>query len=81
MAEWLMQWTATPCTRVRFPLPSPILGELMFDMIIYLVTYEGQTESAYTWEHSTWQGAEKLMGWLQEEFPEREWSIIEKDVS
>jgi hypothetical protein len=53
----------------------------MFDMIIYLVTYEGQTESVYTWEHSTWQGAEKLMGWLQEEFPEREWSIIEKDVS
>jgi len=51
------------------------------DMTIYLVNYEGQTESVYTWESSTYHGAEDLMVSLQEEFPEREWYIIEKDVS
>ena len=51
------------------------------DCYIYMVTYEGQTESAYTWTEYSWQFAECLKEQLEKEFPDRKWEIFEKDVS
>lgn len=53
----------------------------MQEAIIWLVTYKGQTESVYTWADYSYQSAVQLMKELQEEFPAREWSVEEKDVS
>jgi len=50
-------------------------------MSIWLVQYEGQTESAYEWTARYFEQALDLMKELENEFPEREWDIIEKDVS
>ena len=49
--------------------------------IIWLVTYKGQTESAYTWSSSSLEEALHLMERLRKEYPERDWDIEEKDVS
>lgn len=49
--------------------------------IIWLVTYKGQTESAYTWTAPYFEAARDLMKELENEFPDREWDVIEKDVS
>jgi hypothetical protein len=51
------------------------------DCVIWLVTYEGQTESAYTWSEYDWHSAERLKEQLEKEFPDRVWDICEKDVS
>jgi hypothetical protein len=53
----------------------------MREAIIWLVTYKGQTESAYTWTASCFRGACDLMKELENEFPDREWGVIDKDVS
>ena len=50
-------------------------------MVIYMVTYEGQTESAYTWTESDYSFAESLKVQLETQYPDRVWSIYEKDVS
>lgn len=54
---------------------------MSYDCLIYLVEYEGQTESAYTWWARSWGDAEYLMRELQEQHPDREWFVVEKDVS
>lgn len=51
------------------------------DCFIYMVTYEGQTESPYTWAEGCEYFAEKLKKELEAEYPDRVWSICEKDVS
>jgi len=51
------------------------------ELIVYLVEYKGQTESAYTWCYYTEREAEIELARLQQEYPEREWFIIYKDVS
>ena len=51
------------------------------DSYIYMVTHQGQTESAYTWTEYDWRSAEDLKKQLEKEFPDRVWSICEKDVS
>jgi hypothetical protein len=48
--------------------------------------YDGQWdglegESPYTWTAPSYQSAVDLKGELEEEFPDRVWSITEKDVS
>lgn len=53
----------------------------MRDAIIWLVTYKGQTESAYTWSAHDYDDAIYLMTDLKIEYPNREWNVIEKDVS
>jgi len=60
----------------------------MRDALIYMVTYDGQWdgstmqgESPYTWTAPSYQSAVDLKGELEEEFPDRVWSITEKDVS
>ena len=53
----------------------------MQEAIIWLVTYEGQTESPYKWAcNSFYEGHELLME-LMREYPERTWTLEEKDVS
>lgn len=49
--------------------------------IIYLVTYEGQTESPYKWADHDYHCAVELMRQLEREYPDRVWSVGEKDVS
>lgn len=49
-------------------------------MYIWLVTYEGQTESPYTWTASFYEAARDLMKELENEYPDRIWDIEEKDV-
>lgn len=51
------------------------------EAIVYLVTYEGQTESAYTWTGYSYREAEQIKGDLEKQFPARKWDIFEKDVS
>lgn len=53
----------------------------MREAIIWLVTYKGQTESAYTWTASCFEQARNLMKELENQFPDREWDFIDKDVS
>jgi len=53
----------------------------MRDCYIYLVTYQGQTESAYTWSEYSWSAAERLKQELEDRYPNRVWRIEEKDVS
>ena len=58
----------------------------MHDALIYMVTYEGQWdgrkgESPYKWTAFDRIEAEKLKTELKEKYPEREWSVSEKDVS
>jgi len=53
----------------------------MSDAIIWLIQYEGQTESAYTWHAHNYQSAVRYMKKLQAAHPGRKWDIIEKDVS
>ena len=60
----------------------------MHDALIFMVTYKGQWdgrkmegESPYKWTAFDRIDAEKLKGELEEKFPEREWSVSEKDVS
>ncbi len=58
------------------------------DAFIYMVTYEGQWdgrkmkgESPYTYTASSWWDAENYKKELEQEFPDREWTIEAKDVS
>jgi hypothetical protein len=53
----------------------------MEDCYIFLITYEGQTESVYTWSETSYFMAEYTLKELQAEYPDRVWSIVEKDVS
>jgi len=58
----------------------------MHDALIYMVTYEGQWngktgESPYTWIEYSWSAAESLKQELEDRYPDRVWSIVEKDVS
>jgi hypothetical protein len=51
-----------------------------------MVTYEGQWdglkgESPYKWTAFDRIDAEKLKDELEEKYPERQWSVSEKDVS
>lgn len=48
---------------------------------LWLVTYKGQTESPYTWWAHSYGTAKTLKFYLERGYPEREWSIVEKDVS
>ena len=48
---------------------------------IWLVTYKGQTESPYTWSAAYFEAARNLMKELENEFPDLEWDIEQKDVS
>ena len=54
---------------------------VMEDCYIFLITYEGQTESVYTWSETSYFMAEYTLKELQAEYPDRVWSIVEKDVS
>lgn len=49
--------------------------------IVFLVTYEGQVESPYEWQVGSYSQALELIEELQELYPDRKWSIFEKDVS
>ena len=49
--------------------------------MIWLVTYVGQTESVYTWSASDYDEAVYLKADLMVEYPDRQWRVIEKDVS
>lgn len=51
------------------------------DCVIYMVLYEGQSESAYTWTEYSYASATMLKTKLEEEYPDRTWDIFEKDVS
>lgn len=48
---------------------------------IYLICYKGQTASSYSVYENDWDYAEDTMKRLQEKFPDREYYIVEKDVS
>jgi len=48
---------------------------------IYQICYKGQTESAYTWTEYSEYSALDTMKELQEQYPDREWYVTEKDVS
>ena len=50
-------------------------------MSIWLILYEGQTESSYEWTARNYGQALNLMKSLETEFPDRKWDMIEKDVS
>jgi hypothetical protein len=51
------------------------------EAIIWMVTYEGQTESPYTWTTGHEAEAEQLMKQLKTQYPHRKWDIMSKDVS
>lgn len=51
------------------------------DCCIYLIEYVGQTESAYTWCANSYDAAVQEMRELKKEYPDRQWGIVEKDVS
>ena len=51
------------------------------EAVIWLVTYKGQTESVYTWTANYFEQARELMKELENEFPDREWDVEQKDVS
>jgi hypothetical protein len=51
------------------------------EAIIWMVTYEGQTESAYTWTTGHEAEAEQLLKQLKNQYPHRKWDIMPKDVS
>ena len=65
----------------------------MDDCIVYMVLYKGQWKggppethggdgvSPYTWVEHNLMFANKLKEELEAEYPDREWYIIEKDVS
>jgi len=58
----------------------------MHDALIYMVTYEGQWngmkgESPYKRTAFDRNSADKLKSELEEKYPERQWSVSEKDVS
>ena len=51
------------------------------EAIIWMVTYEGQTESAYTWTTGHEAEAEQLLKQLKNQHPHKKWGIMPKDVS
>lgn len=60
----------------------------MREASIWLVTYEGQWdgrkmegESPYTYTAPSAGAAMELLEELEEQYPDRKWSIFEKDVS
>ena len=58
----------------------------MHDALIYLITYEGQWygregESPYTWQAHSASAAIEMIEELEEQYPDRKWTITEKDVS
>lgn len=53
----------------------------MREAIVYLVTYEGQEESPYTFLAFSASQAITLCEELEEQYPDRVWHIEEKDVS
>jgi len=51
-----------------------------------LITYEGQWngregESPYTWQAHSASAAIEMIEELEEQYPDRKWTITEKDVS
>jgi len=58
----------------------------MHDALIYLITYEGQWdgkkgESPYKFQAHSAGAALELLEELEEQYPNRKWTITEKDVS
>jgi len=58
----------------------------MQDAVIYLVTYEGQWDgkkgkSPFTYQAHSAGAAIALCEELEEQYPDRKWTIEEKDVS
>lgn len=50
-------------------------------MVIYLITYVGQTESAYNWSCTSLSSAMCILEECETNYPDRVWRIEEKDVS
>lgn len=48
---------------------------------IYLITFDGQSESVYKWVCYSYSQALSLLEELEEQYPDRKWRISEKDVS
>lgn len=53
----------------------------MQDCIVYLVTYEGQEESPYKIACSSYGQALEEIERAEQEYPDRKYAIVEKDVS
>lgn len=49
--------------------------------VICLITYEGQTESPYSWTASNYSMALSYLEELTGKYPNRKWAIEFKDVS
>lgn len=49
--------------------------------MIYLITYKGQRDSPYIYSFFSQTEAEEMYEFLVREYPDREWSLEEKDVS
>ena len=50
-------------------------------MEVILITYEGQEESPYKRQCSSYSVALELLEKLEAEYPDRKWNIETKDVS
>jgi len=48
---------------------------------VILITYEGQEESPYKRQASTYSAALEMVERLEREYPDRKWNIETKDVS
>ena len=48
---------------------------------VILITYEGQEESPYKRQASSYSAAMEMIEKLEQEYPERKWNIETKDVS
>jgi len=48
---------------------------------VWLVTYKGQTEDPYEWMSFSLWDAHMYKTELEQKFPNREWTVEEKDVS
>jgi hypothetical protein len=62
------------------------MGSFVMDDVIYMVTYEGQWDgkngtSPFTWYTFDFNSACRLKSDLERKYPDRVWSIDEKDVS
>lgn len=53
----------------------------MQDCLVYLVTYEGQEQSPYKITCSSYSQALEELERAEQEYPNRRYEIVEKDVS
>lgn len=56
-------------------------SDLMPPAELYLILYEGQTESVYTWSENSHCFAHLTKEELEQQYPDRMWYIEVKDVS